>query len=291
MEELTIEVINARFNEELQQQIDGTLPKGHIYQLGLPSKALLSRLENLTIQLRATTLNLKSATDYIHSHPFDLIQIKDLPMALSAPIAVFESETNFNRTVVLTELKNDRGHNFIAIIDIQRLAGRQFNEVNSIISLYPKASIDRILRWFDGKNDKEIGRDLLFWVDKHKALNWLSNASSNVSRLGSPIKRIAKVVQNFQNPIIPEEKIEKNIKKATPSAALKQAIDGTKPVETIKNQISNMKKTLTIALLLSSAICGTAQTHFPKNYMPSDTVHISIGHVENSVARQEYEEK
>jgi hypothetical protein len=27
-----------------------------------------------------------------------------------------------------------------------------------------------------------------------------------------------------------------------------------------------MKKTLTIALLLSSAVCGTAQTHFPKNY-------------------------
>jgi hypothetical protein len=211
-------------------------------------------LENLPIQLRATTLNLKSATDYIHSHPFDLIQIKDLPMALSAPIAVFESETNFNRTVVLTELKNDRGHNFIAIIDIQRLAGRQFNEVNSIISLYPKASIDRILRWFDGKNDKEIGRDLLFWVDKHKALNWLSNASSNVSRLGSPIKRIAKVVQNFQKPMISEEKTEKNITKATPSAALKQAIDSVDNTQQTKNQIINsMKKTLTIALLLLSS--------------------------------------
>jgi hypothetical protein len=257
---MEITTINSCFNEELQRQIEGKLSKGHVYQLGMPSNALLSRLENLPIQLRATTLNLKSATDYIHSHPFDLVQIKNLPQALSAPIAVFESETNFSRTVVLTELKNNSGSNFIAIIDVQRLAGRQVYEVNNIISLYPKASNDRILRWFDGKNDKEIGRDLLCWVDTQKALNWLSNASSNVSRLGSPIKRIAKIIQDFQNPKFLEEKM--NVPKATPSQALKQIIDNTPT--TIKKQI-DMKKTLTLALLLSATVCG-AQTHFPKNF-------------------------
>jgi hypothetical protein len=194
-----LDAINARFNADLQMQIDGVLPIGHVYQLGMPSEALLSRLEYLPIQLRATTLNLKASKEYIHSHPFDLGCIQNLPLVLATPVAVFESETDPKRTVVLTALQYNN-HNFIAIIDIQRLAGHQFNLVNNIISLYPKGSNDRIIRWFDGKNDATIGRDLLSWVDKEKALNWLSNASSNVSRLGLPINRIAKVVINFDNP-------------------------------------------------------------------------------------------
>jgi hypothetical protein len=101
-----------------------------------------------------------------------------------------------------------------------------------------------------------------------------------------------KIVQNFQNPKLPEEKTIKNIKKVTPSAALKQAIDSIDNTQQTKNQIKNsMKKTLTIALLLSSAMYCGARTHFPKNYMPSDTVHISIGHVENDLSRKEYEGK
>ena len=38
----SIKEVNDRFNAELQQQIDGTLPKGHIYQLGMPGEILRS---------------------------------------------------------------------------------------------------------------------------------------------------------------------------------------------------------------------------------------------------------
>ena len=37
-----LKATNDRFNEELQMQIDGTLPVGHIYQLGMPGNVLLS---------------------------------------------------------------------------------------------------------------------------------------------------------------------------------------------------------------------------------------------------------
>lgn len=37
--QLSPEEVNAQFNEQLQQQIDGTLPKVHIYELGMPSAA------------------------------------------------------------------------------------------------------------------------------------------------------------------------------------------------------------------------------------------------------------
>ncbi|MCL2283350.1 MAG: hypothetical protein FWC26_08545 [Fibromonadales bacterium] len=38
----SMENINRQFNYELQQQIEGKLPKGHIYKLGYPGKILLS---------------------------------------------------------------------------------------------------------------------------------------------------------------------------------------------------------------------------------------------------------
>ncbi|MFG6411032.1 MAG: DEAD/DEAH box helicase family protein, partial [Bacteroides acidifaciens] len=63
-----IESINEQFNEELQQQIDGTLPKGHIYQLGNPGNVLLGTgVPNLPIQLNSTRLIAK-ATRFGHNY-------------------------------------------------------------------------------------------------------------------------------------------------------------------------------------------------------------------------------
>jgi len=41
---MELEKTNNKFNEELQQHIEGSLPKGHIYKLGRPGKILLRRL-------------------------------------------------------------------------------------------------------------------------------------------------------------------------------------------------------------------------------------------------------
>ena len=57
VEESRIGKVNSQFNEELQQQIDGTLPKGHVYRLGMPSAVLQSTgIPNLPIELSATRL-------------------------------------------------------------------------------------------------------------------------------------------------------------------------------------------------------------------------------------------
>ena len=54
---------NERFNNELQQQIDGTLPKGHIYKMGMPGKILLSvGVPNMPIEMSSTRLEEKSKT-------------------------------------------------------------------------------------------------------------------------------------------------------------------------------------------------------------------------------------
>jgi hypothetical protein len=178
----------------------------------MPSEALLSRLKNLPIEIAASTLEVKSSKDYKSNHPFDLKEVKNFSQALANPIAVFESETNSDRTVVLTELKDEKGNNFIAILNIARDKGRNYNIINSIISLYPKESNIHIAKWFLGKQSQDVGRDLLKWVDKKKALNWLANNVSNVRSVGIPNKSATKVgnvfdlckekVKNFYNPQI-----------------------------------------------------------------------------------------
>jgi hypothetical protein len=62
---------------------------------------------------------------------------------------------------------------------------------------------------------------------------------------------------------------EKNTKisKAIPSKRLKLALENIDETELITNKTQmNMKRTLTITVLLTAAVCGWAQTHFPKNY-------------------------
>ena len=71
---------NRRFNEELQQQIDGTLPADHVYRLGNPGTILRSTgIPDLPIEMKATRLKEK-ATSY--GHDFDLIEVKDLVKAM-----------------------------------------------------------------------------------------------------------------------------------------------------------------------------------------------------------------
>ena len=44
---MTLEEINIQFNNELQQQIEGTLPKGHTYNLGYPREIPKDRVEEI----------------------------------------------------------------------------------------------------------------------------------------------------------------------------------------------------------------------------------------------------
>ena len=213
---------------------------------------------------------------------------------------------------ILIEIESKDGKKFLVGISLNpKISGKNI-EVNSVRNVFPK-DMHEWVNW--------INQNKGLYYNKKKVLNLLDQQRINPADVAfgfpeknqvqqenpklseSALDSATNVVKNFQNPKLPEEKAEKNIK-ATPSALLKQTIDNINNSQQTKNQINSMKKTLTIALLLASAVCG-AQTHFPKNYnvdlgggindagnyTPSDTVHISIGHVENSVARQEYERR
>lgn len=186
---------NKLFNHELVLLQKGKLSKNHIFRLGIPSDNLIAAgIDKLPIELRAKTLIQKSSKDYKGSHPFLLSEIINLPSALAHPVAIFQSLKHANSKVILTELQSNQV-NFVAAIEIARLIKRKGKTImiNDIRSIYPKDYVKDILKWIYFHN-------LLVWVDKEKALNWLSklHCTAEVANL---VKGCANIIQNFQNPI------------------------------------------------------------------------------------------
>lgn len=194
-----IEEVNERFNEDLQRQIDGSLPKGHVYKLGNPSRFLQAAgFPYLPIELRADKLTTKASEKYKSNHPFNLTSVENLPQAIANPIAVFDSKTRIDAKVVLTELESN-GDNFVVAIQVNRKVGNI--EINSVRSIYPKDYVKDIYSW--------INDGLLKWVDKKKATDFISNSSTpaNVDDKNSSFSSATKIVESFVNPTLDEGKI------------------------------------------------------------------------------------
>ena len=194
-----IEEVNERFNEDLQRQIDGSLPKGHVYKLGNPSRFLQAAgFPYLPIELRADKLATKASEKYKSNHPFNLTSVENLPQAIANPIAVFDSKTRIDAKVVLTELESN-GDNFVVAIQVNRKVGNI--EINSVRSIYPKDYVKDIYSW--------INDGLLKWVDKKKATDFISNSSTpaNVDDKNSSFSPATKIVESFVNPTLDEGKI------------------------------------------------------------------------------------
>ncbi len=183
----TQEQTNDRFNNELQQQIDGTLPKGHIYDLGMPSDTLLNAgLPNLPIEMAASRLSDKSMQE---NHPFDLSEIRNLPKAIQSPMAIFRSATRLGSFVVMTEIEH-HGRNFVVAIQANRRKGRI--EVNDIRSVHYRTSNSHIANW--------VTEGLLEYADKKRMVEWLSKQRYNSAEVRKLFNHATNIIQNFDNP-------------------------------------------------------------------------------------------
>lgn len=196
------EDITNRFNEELQQQIDGTLPKGHVYRLGMPGDILRSAgLPNLPIEMSSLRLIHKSNQE---NHPFELKEIRNLPEAIQKPMAVFKSATRLGSYVVMTEIRQGN-KNFVIAIEANRIQGKI--EVNSVRSVHPR-TMTNILNW--------INEGLLNYADKDKLADWVEEKIKTRSYLNSSIPAdvrkllvsTAKIIKDFDNPTLSGEKNE-----------------------------------------------------------------------------------
>ena len=188
--------VNNRFNEQLQQQIDGNLPKGHIYQLGMPSDILYSAgIPDLPIELAASRLVDKSMQE---NHPFELSEVKDLPMAIHRPIAVFRSATHIGSNVILTALKH-KGENFVVALMTNKQKGKIY--INDIRSIHYRKSLS-IINW--------ILDDLADYIKPTFEQEWLvptinelrSQPQYNSAEVRKKLNGATNIVQNFENPSI-----------------------------------------------------------------------------------------
>ncbi|GAB6121094.1 MuF-C-terminal domain-containing protein [Dysgonomonas termitidis] len=189
----TLESVNNTFNQQLQQQIDGTLPKGHTYSLGNPSSILQSAgIPDLPIEMASARLLHKSNQE---NHPFDLSEVKDLPRAIHNPLAVFRSATHIGSNVILTELKQG-GKNFVAVIETNSNRGKL--EVNSIRSIHPRTT-NNIANWInEGLMDYGNKEKLYEWLgEKIKSRSYLN--SSNPADVKKLLDSATNIVQNFEN--------------------------------------------------------------------------------------------
>jgi len=166
--------MNDKFNYELKQHIEGTLPRGHIYQLGKPGQVLQNAgIPDLPIELKAGRLEHKASENYKNKHQFNIADIKDLPKAINEPIAVFNSTKNDRAKIILTDLKDKNGNNFVVVIKMYKdaLGKKNSMDINSIVSVYPKDNIAELKNWF------KSGNKLVAWQDKEKASRFISSQS------------------------------------------------------------------------------------------------------------------
>lgn len=202
--------VNERFNEELRQQIEGILPKDHIYQLGTPSEFLLSAgIPNLPIELPASQLAYKATSG---KHDYNLSEVMNLPKAIANPIASFSYGDKGKSQNILTMLEHE-GENFLVGMFIRPTIKGRILEVNSIRNVFPKNS-ESIVKW--------IEQGKLTNANKKKLLNFLDQQHTNhadvafvlpdeqVKQVNSETS-VTKIVENFKNPTLKQGEIVSEI--------------------------------------------------------------------------------
>jgi hypothetical protein len=191
-----IEDVNRKFNEDLQKQIDGTLPEGHIYQLGMPSEILKSTgIPDYPIQLSAKRL-IDKATKF--NHDFSLLDIKNIVEAVQNPIAIFKYGNEKKAQNLVIELQSE-DKNFIIGLSINPTINGNELHINSIRNVFPKDNAEW-LNW--------IMQEKLLRVDKERIQNLINKQRTNLADVAYlDLDSITKIVENFENPTIEEGKI------------------------------------------------------------------------------------
>lgn len=196
-----LQEVNERFNEQLDNYIQGKLKKSEVIHLGNASGILASFVPRIPIILKQSILSKAS----YKKHDVDIIELLDMPKHISSPIFIFQK--NQHSIGALTEMKDRQGRNIFVAIEFNTSlqSGRNVLEVNDIRSIHGR-DIENVL-------DPILENKSLVYVDKTKALNWFSSASSNYQQeiTNSKLSDATKVIKEFENPNIEENAFDDDI--------------------------------------------------------------------------------
>lgn len=193
-EKTHMELMAETFDQQLAQYERGELKAGHRFELGMPSRFLLSAgFPNLPISMRASLLARKSGD---MKHPFAAADLTGLVEAIQKPIAIFEySKSNIRNLIV--DVKHGDKH-FLIGVTLNYKAGDI--EINSVSGIFPKESHEWV-KWI--QDGKAIRID-----QKEKVQAVIASLRTNPAeseRIGLNLDDVAKIVNNFENPTITED--------------------------------------------------------------------------------------
>lgn len=200
----SLKKVNDAFNQRLDELVKNPNQKDKILRLGRSSSFLKSGgIADAEIELDFDKLMRKSKQGYVHEHPFDATDVKDLPMAIANPISVFDNTNGRNDgQVILTELKKE-DRNFIVAIQTenQNRKGGVVLKVNKIVTLFPKDARG-VINWFNqGKATN---------IDKEKALHFIEALQnhSGTTITDEELKSAANIINSFETTKKNGEKVD-----------------------------------------------------------------------------------
>lgn len=163
----SLKEVNDRFNEELGRLTEDN-KDSIILSLGMPSDILrIAGVVNKPMKLYGNKV-IKKQKD----HGFKLDELRNLPIAVAYPIAVFNNYNRDDNRSVLTELRTKDG-NFLVSLNVGKDQDIDFNIVTSMFG----KDNDNIINWFKKK--------YATYIDKEKALNYLHHSALNAEALSN----------------------------------------------------------------------------------------------------------
>ena len=117
-----------------------------------------------------------------------LSEIKDLPLSIASPIAVFDNHRSESNRAILTELRTVDG-NILVTIEVGKGGDIDFNIVSSVFGKRGNS----VVNW--------INKGYATYIDKEKALNYLHLSAPIAEATESQeLAHAAKVIQKFEKP-------------------------------------------------------------------------------------------
>ena len=171
---LTLEQVNMIFNDELQRQIDvvDKMSVEHIYNLGCPGRILRSiGVPDCPIELKSSILYIKANDP---NHTFQLENVKNLPLAINDPLAVFSYGDPQKMINIITEIEYNE-KKFLVGLSLRPVVNSNTLQINSVRNVFPKDTLE----WINWINK---GKGLYF--NKEKVLNLLDQPQIDPARRG-----------------------------------------------------------------------------------------------------------
>lgn len=173
---------NASFAEQLDDFAAGKIVNRREAITVGKTPSVLEMLGAEQVPLVITQGTVEKATS--DKHGISIETLKKLPAAIEDPIMVFESATEADSLVVMTELRQD-GKSIVAAVRLSKDIDK--NVVNDIISVHPRNSEYHFINW--------INHGLLRYQNKQKSRAW-----SLTSRLQLP--GVSGTVRGLKNKIL-----------------------------------------------------------------------------------------